>query len=307
MTGLIFDQGAWQRIDDMLDRLPITFFVTIGQSLQEVLDKVPKEPAIDLITSIVKLEVILGFLYTSEYGDPLPPKLSTSAAAGLSLRDALAELHKSIKSNAAEQVAEPLKAGEVKSITENINRFETVLRAELNLAFTYSVSQVGILAINSLIASADDVFEGYKDRVPDIALEDTKEAGRAIAFNLPTAAGFHIARATESVLLKYMAAFDVPKPPDPQRNWGNYTKLMRAVTAQISPKEKVLTTIDQIRILHRNPLLHPEQSLTMPEALSLWAICCSAIQAMIADMERKAATPNETIVAMLAPDEPTSN
>jgi hypothetical protein len=43
----------------------------------------------------------------------------------------------------------------------------------------------------------------------------------------------------------------------------------------------------------------------MPEALSLWAICCSAIQAMVADMERKQVEPKPEILGMLPPDEST--
>lgn len=174
------------------------------------------------------------------------------------------------------------------------------MTADLARAFTYVVSQVGILAVDSLVDSADDVYEGYKDRVPPSAIVDTREAGRSIAFNLATAAGFHIARATEAVLLKYLAAFGKSPTKDSQRNWGNYIKMLRDDS---DASAKVLHMIDQIRILHRNPLLHPEASLTMPEALSLWAICGSAIQAMIADMERKEATPKAEILKMLPPDD----
>jgi hypothetical protein len=169
-------------------------------------------------------------------------------------------------------------------------------------AFTYSVNQVGVLAVDSLIENAADVFEGYKERIPPTALLDTNEAGRALAFGLPTAAGFHIARATEAVLLKYLNAFGKEVTKDSQRNWGKYTTLLRDGTGA---SEKVLNAIDQIRILHRNPLLHPEDILMMSEALSFWALCTSAIQAMIADMERKEAKPKLDILAMLPPDDET--
>ena len=51
-----------------------------------------------------------------------------------------------------------------------------------------------------LIAEAPSVYEGYADRLPDKAIEETRLAGRCLAFSLATAAGFHIARATESVV-----------------------------------------------------------------------------------------------------------
>jgi hypothetical protein len=280
----------------MLERFSANFFLRLGRYLQELTDRAPTGPRIDLIEPIIGVQIYLDVLYTDSDRPVL--SLKTSAASGKALHDKLEELQKTIRDK-PNDASESLGATDIESIKEAIRRFENILGADLARAFTYAVSQVGILAVDSLVESADDVFEGYKERIPKAAIADTKEAGRSIAFNLPTAAGFHIARATEAVLLKYLHEFGQKVEKESQRNWGKYTCLLRTNT---DASKKVLNTIDQIRTLHRNPLLHPEDTLTMPEALSLWAICTSAIQAMTADMERKLAEPKKEILEMLPPE-----
>jgi hypothetical protein len=287
-------------MNPMLDRFNVSLFVGLGKYLQELADRAPIDSRITLLEPIIGLQVYLDLFYSNKYISRSPLPLKTSKSAGMSLHSTLGKVRQKISDN-GEDANNPLEADDITAVKEAMDRFETVLTADLARAFTYVVSQVGILAVDSLIDSADDVYEGYKDRIPSAAILDTKEAGKSIAFNLPTAAGFHIARATEGVLLKYLATFG-QTPKKSERNWGKYTELLRDNT-DASPK--VLNTIDQIRILHRNPLLHPEASLTMPEALSLWAICCSAIQAMVADMERKQVEPKPEILGMLPPDEST--
>ncbi len=109
-----------------------------------------------------------------------------------------------------------------------------------------------------------------------------------------------MARATEAVIKKQMAAMGCPVPLLSQRNWGNYIKALKEAGAN----EKVVHCLEQIKTLHRNPLIHPDVTLTMPEALSLWAICASAIQAVVADIETRQEAPSPQIVAMLPSAEP---
>jgi hypothetical protein len=56
--------------------------------------------------------------------------------------------------------------------------------------------------------------------------------------------------------------------------------------------------------VHRNPLIHPEVTLTMQEAITLLSVCHSTIQACIADMERKSPAPSKEILEMLPMPEP---
>jgi hypothetical protein len=50
---------------------------------------------------------------------------------------------------------------------------------------------------------------------------------------------------------------------------------------------KVVAALDQIRDLHRNPNIHPEEVLTLDEALALLGIAQSAILGMVRDVRKR--------------------
>ena len=170
--------------------------------------------------------------------------------------------------------------------------FDNAFMLELGRLPIFYVMQKGIYDTKFLILDAAAVYGTYRDRVPKLAIDDTNQAGRCLAFNLPTAAGFHIARATESVIKAEMAVFGATSQV---RDWSHYGEAL----AKTGADRKVIQIINEIRLLHRNPLFHPEDTLSTAEALTLWSICVSAIQAMVADMEKKAVVPDAEIVAML--------
>jgi hypothetical protein len=55
--------------------------------------------------------------------------------------------------------------------------------------------------------------------------------------------------------------------------WGTCTQELKKAGAN----PKVVQVLDQIRDIHRNPLMHPEDFLTMKEAVGLFDIAKSAI------------------------------
>ena len=184
---------------------------------------------------------------------------------------------------------------EVNEFNFALFRFISALQLELGRAPIFLVTPKGVYDTRRLIQHGDAVYEGYADRLPSETIADTIEAGRCLAFGLSTAAGFHIARATEAVIRKYMDAYSCPKLPVSQRNWG---KFIESLVTQKAP-DVVTNHLTQLKNLHRNPLVHPEVTLTIPEANSLWAMCVSVIQAMVADMEKKLPIPSPSVTAML--------
>jgi hypothetical protein len=162
--------------------------------------------------------------------------------------------------------------------------FEHTLAAELQQQNTYFVLPKSIYDISKLIEQAENLFsDDVRAFLPEKARRDINEAGRCIAFELATAAGFHILRAVESIILIYMEATGAKPVKDSQRNWGQYVLKLREAGAD----EKVVSALDQIRDLHRNPTLHPDVYLTSDEALALLGVAQSAILAMVADMQRR--------------------
>lgn len=174
--------------------------------------------------------------------------------------------------------------GDLYNITEGVKEFETVFSAEVQNMATYFVSKKGIYDTNDLITNADNLLsENVKKWISEQAIIDIREAGRCLAFDLATATGFHIARAVERVLVDYLTLLctkKVEELKDGQRNLGAYIKLTR----DNGGDEKVCSSLDQFRDLHRNPLMHPEAVLTVDDAITLLGIAQSAIVAMTLEM-----------------------
>lgn len=177
--------------------------------------------------------------------------------------------------------------------------FDQAIALELGRAPIFYVTSKGVYDTRRLISEAQKVYEGYADRLSIETISDTNEAGRCLAFSLPTAAGFHIARATESTIKQYMAAYGCEPVKDGQRNWGNYIKVLESKGAN----SKITHHLKQLKDLHRNPVTHPEVRLSMPEAVALWAISTSLIQSMVGDMETKRSNPSAEIVALSPPSD----
>jgi len=86
-------------------------------------------------------------------------------------------------------------------ISNAIETFEHNFAAEMRDAAVYSASQVGMYNTGDLVDRTELHIPAELRRfINDNAILEVKSAGRCLAFGLPTACGFHILRATESVL-----------------------------------------------------------------------------------------------------------
>ncbi|MEQ1886984.1 MAG: hypothetical protein ABL967_18120 [Bryobacteraceae bacterium] len=166
---------------------------------------------------------------------------------------------------------------ELYSIKSSANKFETILAAELQGANTYSVLQKGIYSTSDLIDRAANALGiATMSVIEQTAQADFGAAGRCLAFELPTACGFHVMRATESVLRQYhRLLMDLPPSKKSPEMATCIDQLRKA-----GEDNKVMESLDHIRGMHRNPLMHPEDFLTMDEALQLFDIGKSAITSM---------------------------
>lgn len=169
------------------------------------------------------------------------------------------------------------------SIRNALRAFQIVLQTELGKMDTYFVSQKGIYSTSDLIERADNVlpFE-ILQLLPEPIVTDLQQAGRCLAFDLSTAAGFHIMRAVEAVLRDYYYPAFVQKKAK-GRTWAAYIRDLDDSDAD----PKVISILDQIRSLHRNPTIHPEEVLTINQAMTLFAIAQSAIVSMVEDASQK--------------------
>ncbi|MSO69455.1 MAG: hypothetical protein EXQ98_04135 [Alphaproteobacteria bacterium] len=173
------------------------------------------------------------------------------------------------------------------AIARALSVFEGAVKAELAVANAYFVTRKGGYDTLALVANAEMLFPTDLGQKIPTAILDLREAGKCLAFELPTAAGFHVLRATETVLRAYWGAVGNGKPHPRKKTMGDYLKRMQD---EGGGNAKARAALQQIKDLHRNPLMHPEETLTLDEAIGLFGIVQSAISAMLKDIPLP--TPN---------------
>lgn len=191
-------------------------------------------------------------------GNPLG--LRASWSKGHELRDICTSTIDSILAD-SEKMAEPLSADVLSKIKTAFTTFEITFKAELAVANLYAVTPKGAYDTNILAEYGARAFpESLEAKVPE-ALVDANQAARCLAFELATAAAFHLHRAHEAVVHAYFKNI-APAVQAPERQplgvW------IDALEKNGAPKE-VIAAIKDINRLHRNPVLHPENALTESE------------------------------------------
>jgi len=122
--------------------------------------------------------------------------LLTTKQAARDLEEILGEL----KAQPQEDVISGILCEQLTVAIDNLDR---TLDSELQLKEAYILTERRfelkklLYGVNELLAK--DVFS----KLPLIVQYDLKEAGKCIVFNLPTAAAFHVLRATEGALRDY--------------------------------------------------------------------------------------------------------
>lgn len=164
--------------------------------------------------------------------------------------------------------------GDVVILQQLYGKFELLFVADLQATALYLVLPHGGYDTNLLIENGESLFSRELVNKVPAALGDLQEACRCIAFELPTAAGFHLHRAHESVLRVYWDCVTGGDERPLENNMGVY---LRELDNRNKGKKSVRSHLRSIKDFHRNPLMHPEQSLEdVDQALDLLAaIRCS--------------------------------
>jgi hypothetical protein len=157
-------------------------------------------------------------------------------------------------------------------------RFKPLFLAELAVVPAYFVSRHGAYDTLTLLDDGASLFPpALRVKVPE-AVADANEAGKALAYELGTACGFHIFRIVESVLKRYWDTVSGRQTRPKLETLGNYAAEMEKKNFGDA---KIWETLSQLAKLHRNPLIHPDVILTVDEAIEIVGIARSAIGAML--------------------------
>jgi hypothetical protein len=164
--------------------------------------------------------------------------------------------------------------GDVMILHKLYSNFELLFIADLQSTAVYLVLPHGGYDTGLMMESGESLFSRDLPHKVPAAMPDLQEACRCIAFELPTAAGFHLHRAHESVLRVYWDCVTGGEDRPEENNMGVY---LRELDKREKGKKAVRSHLRSIKDFHRNPLMHPEQSLEdVDQALDLLAaIRCS--------------------------------
>lgn len=175
-----------------------------------------------------------------------------------------------------------------RQVIDKAKNLETVLSEELQTLSSYYASQKAIYSISDLIDQAEKMFlPSMLEKFSESVVQDIKQGGRCLAFDIPTACAFHMLRATEAVLHEYYISVCGPKSKNKLSNWSAYISALfklseeANVAADIKAHvKKVMALLQQIKDQDRNLIMHPEVVLTADESFVLFEITKGAIMAM---------------------------
>lgn len=203
-------------------------------------------------------------------------RLRTSQQAGQKLLGAVRTIRNKSQSAQGGDVLDWL---DVHELTNALTTFEAILQAEMALMPLYVVMPKAGYDISTLIEFGANCFPlELEVKVPE-ALRDIREGTRCIAFELNTAAGFHLHRANEAVVRRYWDVVSNGKPRPSRGNMGDYLNEMKQGSFGDA---NVRAALDHLIKFHRNPLIHPEQNIeTADEAIGLMNHIHTAIVQML--------------------------
>lgn len=152
-------------------------------------------------------------------------------------------------------------------VQSKLREFETIFSAEMDVANVFLITRKGGYNLADLIFRAEVLFPSdLAIKVPE-AIKDAQEAGRCLAFDLATAAAFHLHRVNESVVHRYFDAVTDRASRPSSRNIGDYLAKLDSLNAGDA---KVKSALRDLKDLHRNPIIHPGDSLeSIDEAIAL--------------------------------------
>ena len=152
-----------------------------------------------------------------------------------------------------------------------------VAEAAGKVAFIASDKRYTVEKLLEDIASL--MSEGVFDELPELARHDFMEGGRALAFELPTAAAFHFLRGTEAVLRDFYCQVVKRERLKEPRMWGPMVAHMRG--RKKPPPELLLNNLDSLRHNFRNPTQHPDKVYEVDETQDLLALAIDSINRMV--------------------------
>ena len=187
----------------------------------------------------------------------------------------LVELRENLAKSTSEHELTDDEASTLRNIMNDVRK---TLFAEASGKVAFIVTDKRI-DVNKLLSNMPALMApGIFDSLPDIAQYDFIEAGKCIAFELPTAAAFHLLRGSEAVLRHFYCSIVKRSRVDPLL-WGPMVESLRK--RKKPPPAPLLDNLDNIRRSFRNPTQHPDKIYDIQQVQDLFALCIDVVNRMV--------------------------
>jgi hypothetical protein len=175
---------------------------------------------------------------------------------------------------------------ETTSMMMAVNELTNTFQRECQRTFVAALERQRAFDTYTLVDSISTAFSvNTWKRLSARTKGEIRESGLCLAFERYTSAGFHALRAIEYEVKDYIQLLlrAVPK----KRDLGYYIDILK----QHSANSKLVSTLESIRSLDRNPLMHPEDWLEIDDAVAMFCLAQTALDRLVADMESKELLP----------------
>jgi hypothetical protein len=169
-------------------------------------------------------------------------------------------------------------------LSSTVRALRQTLTAELKGLNAYVVSPKRLDVDRLVNDVAALLAPGVFSALTPVAQYDLTEAAKCIAFERPTAAAFHLMRATEEMLRRYYCHFIRRGRISPMLWAPMVQALQRHRRARVN--DTLHNHLNNIRLSFRNPTQHPDKVYDIQEVQDLWSLVVEAINRMHAAMPR---------------------
>jgi len=175
------------------------------------------------------------------------------------------------------------------AISVNIYSFQAVLYTEFSQSNIFYISQKRAYDMTVLINQGQNVLS--RDTInllsssKDEVLNDIREATKCLAFDIPTAVGFHLYRAIEAIIVEeYFPLLNIqPNDWETNKNMGNYIRLLENNNVDV----KITAMLRHIKDHYRNPISHPDEFWDSNKAENAFGLATSVINVMVQDIDER--------------------
>lgn len=210
---------------------------------------------------------------TAEYGDSLQDSRG-SAQKLLNVMDVLFALPTA-------DWKRPITQDEYIALSNGKEEFEKNFEREHRNIDVFTVTPKGIYNTHLLMERPELQFpEKTRAILPTQTVYDLKQAGRCLAFDLPTACAFHVCRATEALMIAYYELLAGHAWAYKKRDWKIYIEQLNVSKAP----PKITQRLEEIRALDRNTYIHPDLNAGLEEAQVLFGLCIGVNYYMAEEM-----------------------